>query len=110
MKTAITAFGIGVAGLIVPFAFVYNPELLLEGSAGAIVIATVTSFIGVLGIAAAIQGWIKQEISVPLRFLLFASAVAAFSHIPAAYIPGAILICLYVLIFHVRRKSPGKRP
>ncbi|MCJ7594735.1 MAG: TRAP transporter fused permease subunit [Desulfobacterales bacterium] len=109
MKTAITAFGIGIAGLMVPFAFVYNPELLLEGSAGAIVIAVVTSFIGVVGTAAAIQGWIKQEISVPWRLLLFAAAVASFSHIPAAYIPGAILICLYVLIFHVRRESPWKK-
>jgi len=108
MKTAVTAFGIGIAGLIVPYAFVYNPELLLEGSVGGILVAVVTSAIGIVGLAAAIQGWIRREVPLLWRLILLASAFASFSHIPAAYVPSTILIFFYVLIFHLRRDRNPK--
>ena len=46
-KTGITAFQLGIAAFIVPFMFMYSPELMMVGSAGAIAFACVTAVIGV---------------------------------------------------------------
>jgi TRAP transporter 4TM/12TM fusion protein len=99
MRTAVMAFSIGIAGIIVPYAFVYKPELLLLGSASSILIAILTSFIGIVGIASAIQGWMREEVPVFWRVILFSSGIASFSPVPIAYILGAAIILIYTLIF-----------
>ncbi len=57
MKTGITAFKLGLAGYIVPFMFVFAPEMLIipGGSVFHIAFATLTALFGVYCLAAAIQ-------------------------------------------------------
>ncbi len=54
-KTGYTAFWLGMAGYIVPFMFIYGPELLLIGSPWRIFWALITAFLGIIFLAAAVQ-------------------------------------------------------
>ncbi len=64
MKIGWAAVGLGVSTFIVPFIFVYNPELLGEGSLLTVLWACVTAVVGVTAISAASIGFI----AVPLRW------------------------------------------
>jgi TRAP transporter 4TM/12TM fusion protein len=52
---AMTALKLGTAGFIVPYLFVYRPEILMAGSLGSIVFQTVIAMIAIISLAAALQ-------------------------------------------------------
>ncbi len=54
-KTGLAAFQLGIAGFIIPFMFVYAPELLFVGSLWKILPALLTATFGVICLAAAVQ-------------------------------------------------------
>jgi TRAP transporter 4TM/12TM fusion protein len=54
-KTGLAAFQLGIAGFIIPFMFVYAPELLMIGSWTAILLAVCTAAFGVACLAASVQ-------------------------------------------------------
>ena len=47
LRTGVTALGLAIGGFLIPFAFVYDPLLLLNGAPLAIAATTVTAAIGV---------------------------------------------------------------
>jgi TRAP transporter 4TM/12TM fusion protein len=56
-KAGWAAVRIGAAGFIVPFMFVYTPELLMLGSWEAVVWASATAGLGILALAAGLHGY-----------------------------------------------------
>ena len=64
MKIGWAAVGLGISTFIVPFIFVYNPELLGEGPLLSVLWACVTAGIGVTAISAASIGFM----AVPLKW------------------------------------------
>jgi len=54
-KTGINAFQLGIAGFIIPFMFVYAPELLMIGSVWAILTSFLTAAFGIVCLAAGVQ-------------------------------------------------------
>lgn len=58
MKTGFTSSQLGIVAFIIPFMFVYEPALLLQGSPVQVVQAVITAIIGVVGLAAGMQGWL----------------------------------------------------
>jgi TRAP transporter 4TM/12TM fusion protein len=48
---------LGVVGYLVPFIFVYQPALLLHGSAGEVLLAASTAIIGTVALAGAMSGY-----------------------------------------------------
>jgi TRAP-type uncharacterized transport system fused permease subunit len=75
MGTAVTALSLAATGFVVPFMFVYGPPLLLDGSFVAIIISFVTAAIGVAALAGAVIGYVKAQLKVWERLLLFVGAV-----------------------------------
>jgi TRAP transporter 4TM/12TM fusion protein len=75
MKTAITACRLGIAAFIVPYMFVYAPQLLLVGSTGKIILATATSMVGVVALAGGAVGWFIHKANPIERFFLLAAAL-----------------------------------
>ncbi len=78
MKTGLQASRIGVVVYVVPFLFVYNPVLLLQGEPAAIVLAVISGVIGIILIAAGAQGyllkkanWLQRLLFLIAGFLLF---------------------------------------
>jgi TRAP transporter 4TM/12TM fusion protein len=54
-KTGLSAFQLGIAGFIIPFMFVYAPELLIIGSPFKIITAFITACFGIVCLAAGVQ-------------------------------------------------------
>lgn len=57
IRTAMYAATLAGAGFVVPFMFVYGPELLMVGSPAGILIAAISATIGVIALAAAGVGY-----------------------------------------------------
>jgi TRAP transporter 4TM/12TM fusion protein len=76
IKTGIQAVKLAAVSFIVPYMFVYSPELLLDGSAGQIIWAIITSLIGCIALAASLIGWLKVKLHLLSRILFFAAAIS----------------------------------
>ncbi len=76
MKTGYQAFFLGIASYIVPFMFVFNPVLLLMGDNPMDMIqAVITSAIGVMFLAAAVEGYFVKDMPLFQRIPLIAGAL-----------------------------------
>lgn len=73
--TAVAAVRVAAAGFIVPFMFVYGPELLLIGEPIDIVLALLTATIGIFCLAAALSGWLLTRLSWIERAVILAAAI-----------------------------------
>ena len=62
MSTALEAMRFGWPAFILPFAFVYNPALILKGSAGEIILAVLLAIIGIVCGTAAMCGWFGRSL------------------------------------------------
>jgi TRAP-type uncharacterized transport system fused permease subunit len=76
LRTGFTALGLAIGGFLVPFAFVYDPLLLLDGAPLAIAATVVTAGIGTAALAAATVGFMGARVPWPGRLLLGAAGVA----------------------------------
>jgi TRAP transporter 4TM/12TM fusion protein len=74
MSTGIEAFKLGIAGFLVPFAFVYQPALLLQGSWPEALKAFLLTALGVVCLAAALIGFASRPLQVWLRGMLVVAA------------------------------------
>ncbi len=75
MRTGWESVRLAAAGFIVPYMFVYGPQLLLIGEWWRIIIASGTAFIGCYALAAAITGWLKRPTLLWERVLLIIAAL-----------------------------------
>jgi TRAP transporter 4TM/12TM fusion protein len=75
MTTGVQASRIGIAGFLVPFLFVYAPELLLIGSWKMTVWVTFTSAVGLACCAAGFTGYLFKPLLGWQRLLLMAAFV-----------------------------------
>jgi TRAP-type uncharacterized transport system fused permease subunit len=75
MSTGLEAFKLGMAGFLIPFAFVFQPALLLQGSLFEIVKGTGLTTLGVSCLAASLIGFIWSPLNW-LQRLLFAAAAS----------------------------------
>ncbi len=71
MKTGYMAWKLGLAGFFVPFMFVFNPSLLLQGNVADIIIYTVIAILGISFLAVSLEGWYKGKLSLPIRAIIF---------------------------------------
>jgi len=75
--TGIIAFRIALAGFILPFMWVYNPALLMNGSPTQIIFAVISGVVGIVTLASAVQGYLfGANARIYQRVLLFAAALA----------------------------------
>lgn len=83
MRTGVVAFKIGIVAYIIPFIFVFEPALLLEGDLFTVAMAVTSSIIGVIMLAAGIQGYFLKSCNTVERLVLVASSLALIY--PGAY-------------------------
>ena len=74
MITGLEGFKLGIAGFLVPFAFIYNPELLLQGSALQIALSFAMTALGVICLGAGIVGHLFGRLMIVQRLLFFTAA------------------------------------
>ncbi|WP_106498352.1 TRAP transporter permease [Lentibacillus sp. Marseille-P4043] len=75
MKTGITSSRLAICSFILPFMFVYNPELLLQGAGLSLILALLSAVVGVIAISMAAQGYIFQQLQLWKRLLLLISGI-----------------------------------
>jgi TRAP transporter 4TM/12TM fusion protein len=103
-RTGWTAFRLGIAAYIVPFMFVYGPQLLLIGSASSVVLAIATACIGVWMLAGCAEGWLFAKATVSERVLMGIGSIVCI-------IPGwqtdlmGIFLLLVVIAVQKRRSN-----
>jgi len=73
-KAGLQSVKFAAAGFIVPFFFVYNPSLLFSGPWTEILLAVVTGSIGVVALAASLEGFFLRPASWFERALFLAAA------------------------------------
>jgi TRAP transporter 4TM/12TM fusion protein len=79
MRTGWQGCRFAIGGFLAPFLFVYQPALLLNGSAAEIAIALTSAVIGISGLSAAVAGHMFRPLTWPQRGLLAAVSLAAIS-------------------------------
>jgi TRAP transporter 4TM/12TM fusion protein len=75
MRTGFQAVRIGAGFLLIPFAFIYNPGLILQSSIREIVIATIAVAMGMISVSAGLEGYLLKRINWGERGLLLASGI-----------------------------------
>ena len=120
MKTGYLSLKLALAGFIVPFMFIYNPAMLMIDPTGLavtakefplppvmdIVIAVVTSVVGVIGLSAALEGYFKGSMNSITRIIL---AIGALLLIYPGLITGLIggVIILGIAVLNIKTsKTP----
>src|SRR5690606_16335263 len=70
MKTGVTATRIAVAAFLIPYIFAYNPSMLLiDVTWQQILQMAITSILGMFGVAVAMGGFFRTNLTVPERIL-----------------------------------------
>ena len=97
MKTGWQSVRLALAGFIVPFMFVFNPQLLLNDVTVLTGIQVVlTACIGVVLIAAAVEGYLFGRMNVILRIL---AGVGAYLLIDSGLLTDVLgIVCLVLII------------
>lgn len=89
LKIAAQSVKIAIGAFLIPFCFVFNHGLLMEGSVWEIVYTTVNAILGLVMVAIAVEGYWNSHLS-PLPRLCFAAAGLLF--LAAGYVTFAVAI------------------
>jgi TRAP transporter 4TM/12TM fusion protein len=77
-KTGFTAFGMGMAGYIIPFLFVYSPQLLFMGSIIKIIGTTSIVLLGLALFVISLEGFFIKRLSWAFRGIFLAAVLLIF--------------------------------
>ena len=77
MRTSAAAFRLGLACFLIPFAFVFEPRLLGDGTAAGVVAACLALLLGTAGWAAALAGYWLRPLRIPERLAVGMASAAA---------------------------------
>ena len=102
LKTGIEAFILGSASYIVPFAFAFDPVLLMQGAVVDVILSAITAGIGVVFLAGSCQGYLGGIASGWKRLLLLAAAVCL---IIPGYLTDIVGIVLGGAIWFLNRRK-----
>ena len=70
MQTGIAGVKLGIAGFVVPYLFVFNNALLLQGSILNTILTSVFTCLSLFVFMLALEGWWKKKITVIPRTML----------------------------------------
>lgn len=105
-KVGLTACRLGVTGFLIPFFFLYNPELLVGQGGGWLSLwALATAAIGVVALAAGLSNWFLKKPNLIQRLLLL---VTAFLMINPGFASSAVGIVLLAVIVLWQKSSISK--
>jgi TRAP transporter 4TM/12TM fusion protein len=95
MKTGMHAFVLGIFMYLMPFSFVYVPQILIIGHSAASVIEIAFSyFFATVALAAFFQGWLIRSLSWPVRVLCLVACVLMATPEWYTDLMGFLLLCV----------------
>jgi TRAP-type uncharacterized transport system fused permease subunit len=108
--TGLVAFAIAIPGFLIPFAFVFDPALLLHGDILHIARVVATATIGVVAFSAATGGYAFGPLAWPVRIALFCFSPLLIDPNPLTDViggTGLVLVAAYQL-WHYRFRHAAK--
>ena len=100
-RVGFEAVRLGLVGFIVPFMFVLEPALLLDGSISNIIISFVTALIGVVSLGIGIIGWFVTKTNLVDRILLITGGLLLiYPHV----IPSTFGVGLFIFVFIMQKR------
>lgn len=101
VRVAVISCMVSLPAFVVPFTFIYNPALMLDGSVFQVVFGIATALAGVCLIDMCVTGYWKRPIGLPMRLLLLACGILLL--IPDVWISLVGLAAGGVSFFAVQR-------
>jgi TRAP transporter 4TM/12TM fusion protein len=98
------AMKFAAAGFLVPYFFIYYPPLLFQGSWGAIALAAATGMVGVIALAAGLEGYFIRPATWLERALFVAAALLL---IDPQLVTDAIGVALLLVAIGLQRLRPA---
>ena len=75
MATAVESSKVGIAKYIVPFAFIYNPSLLMEGSYWISLYSLLSVLLAYWSMTLGLEGYLNKPLNVSTRIIAFVSSI-----------------------------------
>ena len=111
-QTGFTSFRMGIVAYIIPFIFLLNPAILLEGSGMNVVLAAATAILGVFCLTGAIEGYLLKYWSMVARVMLGIGALMMMiPGITTDLIGIGLVVVAFILdkvIFKPQPKNPAQ--
>lgn len=104
-KTAFESLKLASVGFLVPYVFIYNPDLLGLGNPWATVQALATGVVGALFLSAGVSGYWNRPLN-PLQRIL-AGAGGVLTIIPGTLTDIAGIVVAVLALFALNRKKPA---
>ena len=109
MKTAFTATKLAVGAFIVPYVFALNPAMLfVDTTAMEVALICITSFVGMFGVSAALQGYLMCRMPWFLRVLSLVGGLLLIYPGITTDIVGVVLFAIVVIFQFFEKKSMKK--
>lgn len=106
-KTGFTATKIALASYLLPYAFVYNPMLLLQNiDIADLSILVISALLGVIALAGALEGWLFRVLKVYERCAVAVTALAAIY--PGVAVSALAIVLLIIFMVFFKKTEPGK--
>ncbi|MGL4653846.1 TRAP transporter permease [Cetobacterium sp.] len=106
LKTGFTGFMYALVAFLIPFVFVYNPEILLMGTTIQIVKATAILFFGTYLLAGSISGYLITPLNNVMRGILFVGAICMIAPETMTDIVGFVIgVCIMAIGVMKKKKS-----
>lgn len=109
MKTGIKGFTFAMVGFLVPFVFVYNPAILLEGTVVEIVIGAAQMLLGTFFLAVTVAGYFKRNFKPFERVALFIAALLLIAPEVISSIIGVVLGVGVLMLDTIASKKNGAK-
>ncbi len=108
LMTGVNASKLAIAAFIIPYVFVMSPELLMiNATAGGLLIAVVTAILGMVGVSSSLIGYLADKSTMLERVMQFVSGILMIIPGTLTDIPGFILFLIVVFLQIRRRKQQG---
>jgi TRAP-type uncharacterized transport system fused permease subunit len=104
METGFIAMRLGVVKYIIPFLFIYNPALLLKGSAGKVLITLILGLIGVSILSIGLEGFFLKRITLSERLVFIGGGFLTLIpiHISWEATSAGVILTVIALLWHAR--------
>ena len=111
MKTALTSTKLAIAAFIVPYVFALNPAMLLiDTTAGQVILICATSLIGIFGVSAALEGYLKTHMAWYERIACCAGGLMLIFPGVATDVIGVAMVALVFFLQFAAVKKAGQLP
>ena len=106
LKTGVTATRIAITAFIIPYVFAFNPDMLLvDGSLVSAIMITISAFIGMLGIATGMEGFMTTKLNIVQRIMCLLGGIFLIIPGSSTDLIGIILVIIVFAMQHMGTKK-----